>query len=240
MDCLYKNLLSPEFYSCPKAAKFIDAIISPEIDNASEKPSSDFCSSMPGLDTVLDQLESIATEMVDTVKKRGVVPCQFIAFVNQHPIVLQHPTPVSREEISELLSVGKCLAFCTCAHSIFFVSEVYHDNGMPIIGQDIPVDAKWGIQIVGSSASGNALHSIIQMDELYGKLVNNKPQTRITRDRQFHFPFAKFYNIANEDEMSKILSQINTLTAQRPMPERDVIINFAVILKSLLKLGYNK
>lgn len=242
MDCLYRDLLFPELYNCRRAAKFIDAIISPEIDSESTEPSEQFCKSMPSADDVIEQLYIVCKLAMQKIRESGTFNCFFVAFQDtKRPITLVSKVPTTKSEIRELLSAGKCLAFANKAHSIFFASEVYHSNGKPILGQSIPSSASWGIHVVGSSAMGNSFRALIDIQDLNGNLFFGDPVIEIDRDRSFDYPFARFFSIADEDEMSDILSQLPTLSKHYPsLTEQVTIKNFAITMKALLKLGYHK
>lgn len=242
MKYLYSELLFPELYNCPKASKFIDALISPEIDSVTDDIADQFCQTIPVTDDLIEHIHIVSKLAIQKVKDSGTFPCFFVAFQDKkNPITLVSPTPTTKDEIRELLCAGKCLAFASRAQSIFFTSEVYHKNGEPILGQPIPSSVSWGIQIIGSSVRGNAFRVLIDIQELDGKLIFGDESVRISRERTLDYPFAHFFSISDEEEMSSILSQLPTLSQHYPsVTEQESIKNFAVIMKVLLKLGYNK
>lgn len=244
MECLYRELLFPELYNCRRAAKFVDALISPEIDSGSNEPAEQFCSAMPSADDVVEHLLKVCKLAIQKTREIGTFNCFFVAFQNTKPlqcITLVSKVPTTKEEIRELLCAGKCLAFANKAQSVFFASEIYHEDGKPILGQPIPESASWGIQVIGSSASGNSFRALISIQDLNGELIFSDPVVEINRDRCFDYPFARFFSITDEDEMSDILSQIPTLSQNYPtLTEQATIKNFAITMKALLKLGYHK
>jgi len=144
-------------------------------------------------------------------------------------------TPTDSAEIQELLIRGKSLAFNHMAQSIFFVSEVYHKDGKPILGKEIPPDSQWGIQVIGSTARGNSFHSITTISGEKEFEFDN-PDIQMGRESKFEYPFAKFFHIQDEIEMSEIIECIENICSD----ERKAIVNMMAMLKSLFLLGYHK
>lgn len=214
----------------------MDAITNAEIDSITDPLASKFCNAMPPGDDVISQVDRVAAMAMDRLMENGAVHCFFTTFKGNEPNAnLDFPTPTCPSEIAKIIKAGKYLAFSTAAHSVFFASEVFHQDGMIVLGQHIPASAQWGIQVAGSSARGNSFQCIMDITEYEGHFHLNNPHVSISRQSAEPYPLARLFHIQDEKELTAILRHSRDMDNPN---ERSMLVNFAVLMKSLLRLGY--
>lgn len=240
MKYLYQNIFNPVLYSNPYITTFIKEAVSKPNDVYSDELAIEFCETMPSLDDMLMSLKTISDDACQQIKEQGLLSCFFVAGTQPQHTFIRSQIPVKIDNIRNLLNAGKCLAFVGRSRWIFFVIETYLINGIPVIGRPIPAEADWGIHIIGSSARGNSIQSIVTIQSKNNELIFTKPKINIVREKSTTFPFARFFHIQDEQEIANILLQLpQILEKHQEIKRQDAEINMLTVMKSLLKLGYN-
>jgi hypothetical protein len=240
MDCLYNNLLSPELYSDKKVALFIETLHEEEIELASDVEAENVTSRLLSPDDIAGYMHQIEIETENALKSFGSVSPAFFAFFSNRkpPIRLLSDNPSTQDQVNNLLSAGKCLAFVSGADAIFFRSMVYHEGVEVLVDKKQSVSPQTGIHIVGSSVRGNAFIFLSHID-LGTESVSFSPvYQKIMREGLYEYPFSNFYSIKDPVEMQNILEQLPKIMSKLNSNQRCCLINFLTTLKVLHECGH--
>ncbi len=241
MECLYRNLLVPELYpESGRVAQFIEGLLEPEIDTASDLELEQLAAHILPTDDIADRLQTVEKETQEGIRKCGTSPPSFFAFYGNHrkPIRLLSDNPKTKPHVSNLLYAGKCMAMATAAHSIFFRSLVYHRKGEVYANQLDSMDYQEGIHVIGSSIRGNCFVSLSSIEKNDSKITFAPVSQKITREGEYDYPFGQFFGIEDHIEMRQIIQQCENIAHKLNLTHHQCLINFATTFKALLKFGY--
>lgn len=238
MSYQYQELLDPELYNRSHVAQFVANLLEPEVDTRSDEQVNELQQDMASTDHIQSIIESLAEELKAQHDEGGTVPPTFISYINPDHRIKMHTNyhiPTKPINIRRFLAAGKALSMIRKTQCTFFCTMQLLHRDQPAFGEMSHKCTDQGLFIVGSSLRGNCFVHISKLCSSGFKHID----THITRDRNQDYPFSRFYEIQNENEMTRIIEQIPKLMARSGIAEQECIVNFATTLKALKLFGYD-
>ncbi len=240
MRRLYEELLDPDLYDNTWVASFIENLSEPEIDETSDQRISYLKKEMMPTDDIYGLLQSLHQSAQEKIKKTGTLAPEFVAFADSRaPIRLSSGLPKTPRQVQNFLIAAKCLSLVRCCQCIFFSAMQPITDGEPVFAQKADNHCDWGLLTIGSSLRGNCF---IMLSELLtsAKFSFQTLEDKITREKEYSYPYSHFYYVEDYEEMGEIVKQIPKLVNKTEgLTERDSLVNFSTTLKALQQFGYH-
>ncbi len=238
----YHSMLDPNLYDNEFVANFVDGLSEPEVNSTSEELLNILKQEMMATDDISMLIESLLNEAKEKIISSGTLAPQFISYTDQDHKVrfeLEMNIPTKSKQINKFFAAGKALSMIKSAQCTFFSTMQPLKDGFPAVGKEVDDDCPWGIFIIGSSLRGNCFVQLHQIIRNSSDICFNSIHEKIMREGQYApYPFSRFFHINDEEEMSRIISQIPKLMMRSNMSEQECIVNFATTLKALNHFGY--
>lgn len=236
---MYEKFLDPDLYDSPWIASFIENLNEPEIDGLSDEAVYWLAKQMMPTDDIYGLLQSLHQSAQEKIKKTGTLAPEFVAFTDINvPIRFSSRLPQTPKQVDNFLIAAKCLSLVRCCQCIFFSAMQPIKDGKPFFAQNVDDNCDWGLLTIGSSLRGNCfimLSELLTTEKFSFKIIEDK----ITREKEYNYPYSRFYHIDNYEEMEEIINQIPKLVNRTEcLAERESLVNFASTLKALQRFGY--
>ena len=241
---LYQEMINPDLYDQAFVARFMDTLLEPEIDSASDANLNILKREIMATDDIEMLAEPLIEEAQERIVSTGTLPPQFIAFPARDYKVrfeLEQDIPTKPKNVRRFLCAGKALGLIRSAHCTFFATMQPLKNDLPVVGEDVTDQCPWGILIIGSSLRGNCFVTLQRITRNAQKMCFTPIHQKILREGAYHpYPFSRFFYIRDSEEMGEIVAQIPKLMLRANMSEPECLVNFATTLKALQHFGYHR
>ena len=239
MKYMYQKFLDPDLYDNSKTARFIETVLEPEIDTASDNMMSTLIQNiMP-----TDDISSICNRLYEQAQMRiietGSFSPTFYAFPDKdHQIKLVAPVPTTKKQAKNFLVTGKALGFLQAAQCTFFVTMQPVCEGKTASGP-VTDSTPWGILVIGSSLRGNCFICFSEMIKRNNGVRFDIIDHKITREGKYPHRYSRFFYIRNEEEMTNMVAQMPKLLDRSSLTNKQCFVNFATTLKALDWFNYD-
>lgn len=244
MTYLYHEMLDPDLYDNDFVANFVDTLLEPEIDAASEENLSTLKQEIMATDDIESLTEPLMVLAQEKTTSTGTLAPNFVAFPSKNNKIsfeLEKAIPTKYKHIKYFLAAGKALGMIRSAQCIFFLTIQPLIDGRPAIGEEVSDACPWGIMLIGSSLRGNCFVQIQQIIRNSENLCFQLLRQDILREGKYlNYPFSRFFHIQDANEMSDVITQIPKLIARSTLSEYEALVNFATTLKALQYFGYDR
>jgi hypothetical protein len=239
---LYREMINPDLYDNSFVAGFMDTLLEPEIDSASDIKLGTLKKEMMATDDIEMLTDPLSEQAQEQIVSTGTLAPQFATFpARDHKINFELETeiPTKPEHIRNFLYAGKALGMTRLSQCTFFSTMQPLKDGFPAIGDEVTDLCPWGLMVIGSSLRGNCFVLLKQITRNAQNMCFNIVHQQILREGGYvDYPFSQFFYIQDANEMDGIVSQIPKLIMRSNQSERDCIVNFAATLKALQHFGY--
>ncbi|MHA2279519.1 MAG: hypothetical protein ACXAC5_01320 [Promethearchaeota archaeon] len=240
---LYREMINPDLYDNSFVAGFMDTLLEPEVDSASDSKLNTIKMDMMATDDIEMLCDPLSEEAQEKIISTGTLAPQFATFPARNQKIcfeLETEIPTKSKNIRNFLHAGKALGLISLSQCTFFSTMQPLKDGFPAVGEEVTDLCPWGVIVIGSSLRGNCFVQLKQITRNSKNMCFDTLHQKILREGKYQdYPFSRFFHIHDANEMDAVVSQIPKLMMRGNMSEQECIINFAATLKALKYFGYH-